>query len=149
MLINHPSGFGKKFIGNSAEPTSISPTEVVEVAKHLNELIEQSYVMVAILVADNFPDSELKVSGDQEKVEFTLFCKGRLMLTVNFNGWKVEGGDLAWKWEDIKEGSPESVAQNILQSFAQRGYSVFDPSGGIFTRSEVKRPLVKFDSWLE
>ena len=149
MLIDHPVGFGKKIIGSSIEPTPMSRKEIVDAAKQVSELLDQSYVMVAILVADNFPDSELRLSGDEDKVEFTLYFKDHLMLTVNFNGWKVEGEDLAWKWEDIKEGNPESVAQNILQSFAQRGYSVFDPSGGIFTRNEVKRPLVKFEGWLE
>ena len=149
MLIDHPLGMGKRFVGESLEPALMSPQEIIEVASHLGKLIDQSYVMVAILVADNFPESEMWLSGNQETVEFKLYFKERLMLNVDDAGWKVEGEDLRWKWEDIKEGNPESVAQNILQSFAQRGYSVFDPSDGIAARRKVKRPLVKFENWLE
>jgi hypothetical protein len=145
MLIDHPVGFGKKFIGSSIEPTPMSRKEIVDAAKQVSELLDQSYVMVAILVADNFPDSELRLSGDEDKVEFTLYFKDHLMLTVNFNGWKVEGEDLAWKWEDVKEGNPETVAESILRNFAQKDYSVFDPSGGMLARKRVKRPLVKFE----
>ena len=149
MLIDHPMGMGKQFVGESLEPTCMRPQEIIAVASHLDDLIDQSYVMVAILVADNFPDSEMWISGNQESVDFKLYFKERLMLKVDDTGWKIEGEDLRWKWEDIKEGNPESVAQNILQSFAQRGYSVFDPSGGIAARRKVKRPLVKFENWLE
>jgi hypothetical protein len=149
MLINHPSGFGKTFIDSSTEPTPMPLKEIVEVAKHLSELIDQSYVMVAILVADNFPNSELMVCGDEDKVEFTLFCREKLLLTINDVGWNVEDDEFSSKWEDIKEGNPETVAERILQGFAQRGFSVFDPSGGIFTRKEIKFPLTKFDNWLK
>ena len=149
MLIDDPLGFGKKFIANSNQPSLIGPKEIVEIAQQLNELIEQSYVIVAILIADNFPDAELRVSGDLEQVEFTLSCKGQLMLTLDLIGWRVEGEGVAWRWEDIKEGNPETVAENILQSFAQKGYSVFDPSWGILARKKIKHPLAKFNNWLE
>ena len=149
MLIDHPLGMGKQYVGESLQPTRMSPNEIVDVASRLDELIDQSYVVVAILVADNFPDSELWLSGNQETVEFKLYFKERLMLKVDDTSWKIEGNDLRWKWEDIKQGNPESVAQSILQSFAQRGYSVFDPSGGTSARRIVKHRLVKFENWLE
>lgn len=127
MLIDHPSGMFKQFRAASEEPTEISAEEIADVATQLDDIFGQSDVHVAILVADNFPDAKVKVRGTENSIEFTYFYNEKLLLSIDETGWKIEGEELGWKWEDIKEGNPPSVAESILRDFAEKRFLVYYP----------------------
>ena len=125
MLINHPNGRGKTFVATSEEPTKLSVEEIKDVVTQLDEIMDQSFVHVAIFVADSFPDSEVYARGSEKEIEFTFFHENKLLLTVDEVGWKIEGQERSHKWTDIIEGTPQSVAENILQNFADRDFLVY------------------------
>jgi hypothetical protein len=138
MLIDHPSGFGKQFIADSAEPQELSRQEISDIALQVEELLNQSDAQVALLIADNFPNTKVMVRGTGEGIEFTFFEDEKLLLTIDEIGWKIVGEKLEWKWSGIIEGTPRSVAESILRNFAKRGFLVYHPPRGSQDRKNRK-----------
>lgn len=87
-----------------------------------------AYARVAELVAENFPDSELRIHAIGPKAEFTLFFNNELLLTVNDLGWTYTTGDRSGTWAGIIEGGVESISESILRRFADRDFVVYHPS---------------------
>jgi hypothetical protein len=103
-----------------------------------------AYAQVAELVADNFPDSELRTQTMGPKAEFTLFFNNELLLTVNDIGWTYTTGDRSGTWSGIIEGGIESISESILQRFADRDFVVYRPSRNRGSNaSEQKRRITK------
>ena len=103
-----------------------------------------AYARVAELVADNFPDSELRIHAMGTKAEFTLFFNNELLLTVNDIGWTYTTGDRSGTWSGIIEGGIESISESILQRFADRDFVVYRPSRTRGSNaSEQKRRITK------
>lgn len=103
-----------------------------------------AYAQVAELLADNFPDSELRIHAMGPKAEFTLFFNNELLLTVNDIGWTYSTGDRSGTWAGIIEGSVESITESILQKFADRDFLVYHPSRARGSKtSEQKRRINK------
>jgi hypothetical protein len=109
-----------------------------------------AYAQVAELVADNFPDSELRIDAIGPKAEFTLFFNDELLLTVNDIGWTYTTGDRSGTWSSIIEGGIESISGSILQRFADRDFLVYHPSrtrgsntGGQKRRITKSRKLIR------
>ena len=103
-----------------------------------------AYAQVAELLADNFPDSELRIHATGPKAEFTLFFNNELLLTVNDIGWTYSTGDRSGTWAGIIEGSVESITESILQKFADRDFLVYHPSRARGSKtSEQKRRINK------
>ena len=72
-----------------------------------------------------------------------MFFEEKLLLTIDSIGWTFTTGDRGWKWEDIKEGGIEAVAEDILQDLAQHNFVVYDPSGGLQSGKKGNRRLTK------
>jgi hypothetical protein len=152
MADNDPNGSKKHFISMPKDFAKLSDEEIDQFASELygqiigklsEDLIPSSHEQVTRLVVVNFPGAELTFDTDNGKSEFLLFFEEKLLLTIDNIGWTFTTGDHGWKWEDIKEGGIEAVAEDILQALAQHDFVVYDPSGGLQGGKKGKRRLTK------
>ena len=152
MADNDLNGPKKHFISMPKDFAKLSDEEIDKFASELHgqiigklseDLILSSHEQVAKLVAVNFPGSKLSVDTEKGGSEFSLFFEEKLLLTIDSIGWTFTTGDRGWKWEDIKEGGIEAVAEDILQDLAQHNFVVYDPSGGLQSDKKGKRGLTK------
>ena len=152
MPDNYAIGPKKHFISMPRDFAKLSDEEIDKFASELHgqiigklseDLILASHEQVAKLVAVNFPGSNLSVDTENGKSEFSIFFEEKLLLTIDKIGWTFTTGDREWKWEDIKEGGIEAVAEDILQDLAQHDFVVYDPSGGLQGSKKGKRRLTK------
>ncbi len=102
--------------------------------------IQSSEEIIARLIAQAFPAANLKIEGEGEQVVYEIFLSGKMLVRLDricaiFNFPTQGSGKMSWS--GIKEGSPETVAANIVQDLANAGFTVLSPEG----KRIQKRPV--------
>jgi len=99
-----------------------------------------SHHFIADFIISHFPDSVLQEIGDLKKT-YEIFYSEKKLLSIDIKGvtyfFPTRYRENRWSWDGIIEGSPEAVAEIILQDLADYNFTTFNKRG----RKIFKRPI--------
>ena len=99
-----------------------------------------SHHFIADFIISHFPESFLQEIGDIKKT-YEIFYSEKKLLCIDIKGvtyfFPNRYRENRWGWDGIIEGSPEAVAEIILQDLADYDFTTFDKRG----RQIIKRQI--------
>lgn len=100
-----------------------------------------SHHFIADFIISHFPESLLQEIGDFKKT-YEIFYSEKKLLSIDIKGvtyfFPNRYRENRWGWDGIIEGSPEAVAEIILQDLADYDFTTFDKRGGKILKRRIR-----------
>ena len=100
-----------------------------------------SHHFIADFIISHFPDSFLQEIGDNKKT-YEIFYSEKKLLSIDVEGvtyfFPNRYRENRWGWAGIIEGSPEAVAEIILQDLADYNFTTFNTRGRKILKRQIR-----------
>ena len=100
-----------------------------------------SHYFISDFIISHFPESYLQEIGDFKKT-YIIFFSEKKLLSIDIKGvtyfFQNRYRENRWGWDGIIEGSPQAVAEIILQDLADNNYTTLNNRGKKIFKRQIK-----------